>query len=134
MSNLVPTATEARVRRALMRWAGEQRLPLSVPQVHQMARVAARAADVGRPKDAQAPGRPANGDLAGLDAGHVAVLRGMAEHLSNGEIGEQLDMTKYQVEHRIRRLYGVFGQSTRSGLVAAGRRAGLLPDPKLPAG
>lgn len=127
MSALVLSADEARVYRELNKAAELYDWPISHSQLQVAARIACRAAKQGRPREGAVAARQALDLPCGVAEGERDVLVQVAAGFSNSELAEHLGLTKGQVEHRIRRLYGALGASTRTGLVLAGRRAGLLP-------
>lgn len=133
MSALVLSADEARVYRELSKAAELYDWPVTHSQLQMAARVACRAALQGRPKEGAVAIRADAALPCGVSQSERDVLVLLAAGLSNGVMAGRLGLSKYQVDHRVRRLYAALGASTRAGLVAAGRRVGLLDTPKLPA-
>ena len=158
--SLTVTATERRILRTLMQVAGEQHLPLTVPQVQLLARYAARAADSGRPAELSPSGRPvrsspenpaallsaalnpAPGSRAPSapssasqraaerlhdDPDAVQILKLLANHLTNADIAEHMDLTPNRVKYVLSCWYTVTGSVSRTGLAAWARAEGIVP-------
>ena len=147
-----PSAFELKFRSAMMRVAGERRLPITTRDIEALAAAAYRTLPKSRPPDTQpAPGRPfVSGDprvkppqvqrskqsgtegLTAADADlsdeSLTVLRLVASGLDNGEIGYRLRLSPGQLKGRISKLYAVTGARSRAELVGWAAAEGLLAD------
>lgn len=63
---------------------------------------------------------------AGLTTRETEVLALLAEHLTNGQIGERMFVSAKTVEHHVSAILGKLGVETREGAVARARREGWL--------
>jgi ATP/maltotriose-dependent transcriptional regulator MalT len=68
-------------------------------------------------------------DIVGLSEREAQILAGMATGLSNGEIGQQLDISLDTVKTHARRMFRKLGARDRANAVAIGYQRGLLGAP-----
>lgn len=69
---------------------------------------------------------PAEVKRASLSGRELDVLRGMAEGLSNGQIGHRIEVSEDTVKTHVRRLFRRLGARDRANAVLIGYRLGVL--------